>query len=44
MSPLYQGILYNHFLARNFGDFIGLSWVADDDLFAFALIDHIRSN
>jgi hypothetical protein len=39
--PYIRGILCNHFLARNFGDFIDLSWVADDDLFAFALIGGI---
>jgi hypothetical protein len=42
--PSNRGILCNHFPARNFGDFIGLSWVADDDLFVFALIGCIRPN
>jgi hypothetical protein len=36
------GLFCHHFPARNFGVFIGLSWIADDDL--LVLIGHARPN
>jgi hypothetical protein len=42
--PSIWGLFCNHFATRNFGDFIGLSLVAGDILFAFALNNRTRSN
>jgi hypothetical protein len=42
--PSIRGLFYNHFTIRNFGNLIGLSWITDDNLFAFALIGRIRPN